>query len=133
METPNGRVADRSAMAIVMGIVDDIRLLIRKELELAREEIKSAVVARGIGAGVLAAAGVLAIFGLGFLALAVSAVLALFLPLWAALLIVALMFFGLAAGGALFAKKRIQSAPLVEETKRTIKEDVEWAKAHLGR
>jgi hypothetical protein len=133
METPNGRVGDRSAMSIVMSIVDDIRLLIRKELELARQEITAAVTARGIGVGVLAAAGVVALFGFGFLALAISALFDLFLPTWAAHLVVALLFFGLAGLGALYAKKRIKSAPMVEETKRTIKEDVEWAKAHLGR
>jgi hypothetical protein len=125
---------ERTALAIVKSIIEDLGLLIRKELELARQEVMSAVVARGVGVGVLAAAAVLALLGLIFLGTAIAAALDLVMPAWASRLVVALGFFAMAGAGALFAKGRIQSVPMVpEETKRTIKEDVEWAKAHLAR
>jgi hypothetical protein len=129
-----GQQGERSAISIVKGIVEDLGLLIRQELQLAQKEIVAALVARGIGAGAFAAAGVLALLGLVFLALAAASALDLVMPAWASRLVVALGFFGIAGAGALFARGRIKSTPMMpEETKRTIKEDVEWAKAQLGR
>jgi Putative Actinobacterial Holin-X, holin superfamily III len=126
--------AERSAMTIVKSIVDDVGLLVRKEIELAKEELKAGLVARGVGAGALAAAGVMALLGVIFIAMAVAAALDLVMPAWLARLVVALGFLAMAGGAALFGRRRIKSVPMVpEETKRTIKEDVEWAKAHLGR
>ena len=53
---------------------------------------------------------------------------------WAAFLIVAGVFLLLALGAVLFAKLRMKRPPMApEETKRTVKEDVEWAKAQLRR
>jgi hypothetical protein len=130
----DGAKRERSALAIVKSLVEDLGLLVRQELQLAQKEIVAALVARGVGAGALAAAGVLALLGLVFLALAAAAALDLVMPAWLSRLVVGLGFFGLAGVGALFARGRIKSVPMVpEETKRTIKEDVEWAKAQLGR
>jgi len=43
-------------------------------------------------------------------------------------------FLLLAVGAVLFAKLRMKSPPMApEETKRTVKEDVEWAKTQLRR
>lgn len=124
---------ERSAMAILRSIVEDLGTLVRGELRLAQQEILAGLVARGVGIGALVVAGVMALFGMTFLALAAAAALALVVPVWAALLIVALGFLSVAAAGALFARVRFKAAPMAEETKRTIKEDVEWAKAQLGR
>jgi hypothetical protein len=124
---------ERSAMEILKSIVEDLGALVRMELRLAQQEIMAGLVARGVGIGALVVAGVMALFGVTFLALAAAAALALVLPMWAALLIVALGFLAVAGAGALFARARIKAVPMAEETKRSIKEDVEWAKAQLGR
>jgi hypothetical protein len=137
----NGRFAvrredagERSALTIVKSIVEDLGMLIRMELQLAQREIVAGLVARGVGVGALAAAGVMAFLGVVFLALSAVAALDLVMPAWLSRLIVALGFLGTAGAGALFARGRIKSVPMVpEETKRTIKEDVEWAKTQLGR
>jgi Putative Actinobacterial Holin-X, holin superfamily III len=125
---------ERSALAILKSIVEDLGMLIRMELRLAQQEIVAALVARGVGVGVLAAAGVIAFLGVIFLGLSAAAALDLVMPAWLSRLVVALGFLGMAGAAALFARGRIKSTPMVpEETKRTIKEDVEWAKAQLGR
>ncbi|HEY8200257.1 MAG TPA: phage holin family protein [Actinomycetota bacterium] len=137
----NGRAAarsqasgERSALTILKSIVEDLGTLIRMELRLAQQEILAGLVARGVGVGALAVAGVMALLGVIFLALAAAAALDLVMPAWASRLVVALVFLAVAGAGALFARGRIKAVPMIpEETKRTIKEDVEWAKAQLGR
>jgi putative superfamily III holin-X len=136
----NGRAArsqspgERSALTILKSIVEDLGMLIRMELRLAQQEIVAGLVARGVGVGALAVAGVMALFGMAFLAMAVTSALDLVMPAWASRLVVAFGFLAVAGAGALFARGRIKAVPMVpEETKRTIKEDVEWAKAQLGR
>lgn len=125
---------ERSALAILKSIVEDLGMLIRMELQLAQQEIVAGLVARGVGVGALAAAGVMALLGVIFLALSAAAALDLVMAAWLSRLVVALGFLGAAGAAALFGRGRIKSTPMVpEETKRTIKEDVEWAKAQLGR
>ena len=128
------RPGERSALAIFRNIVEDLGGLIRMELQLAQKEITAGLVARGIGVGALVGAGIIALVGVLFLALSAVSALDLVMPAWLSRLIVALGCFGAAGAGALFGRGRIKSVPMIpEETKRTIKEDVEWAKAQLGR
>ena len=125
---------DRSTPELIRGIATDTATLVRKEVELARHEIVEALVARGKAAGAFAAGGLMALFILVFLGIAGGLALALVMPGWAAFLIVAGVFLLLAVGAVLFAKLRLKSPPMApEETKRTVKEDVEWAKAQLRR
>jgi len=129
-----GRRDQRSTMELVRDIAADSSTLVRKEVELAKQELMEAVVARLMGAGVLAAAGLFAIFLVGFLGLAAAAALDLVLPAWAAALIVAGAFALLAAPAALFGTRKMKKPPMApEETVRTVKEDVEWARAQLKR
>src|SRR6266542_3736419 len=65
-----------------------------------------------------------------FLALAAATALDLVFAPWLSRLIVAGAFFLMAAGAALFGLRRMKKPSLSpEETKRTVKEDVEWSKA----
>jgi hypothetical protein len=123
----------RSTPELLRSIAADAATLVRKEVELARHEIVEAVTARLVAAGALAAAAVLGLLGLVFGALAAAAALDLVLPAWAAALIVAggLLVLALAAAaGAVRARRRPLSP---EETKRTVREDLEWAKRQLRR
>jgi hypothetical protein len=95
-EAPNGGV-----QAAVHEVTEHARSLARLEGELAVLELRRKVAALGAGAILLAAGGVLALFGLGFLLATVAAALALAMPTWLALLIVALGV--LLVGGAAFA------------------------------
>jgi len=124
----------RSTLELVRSIAIDTSTLVRKEVELAKHELVEAVMARLQAAGAMAAAGVMGVFMLLFLALGAAAALALVVPAWAAALIVAGGFALLAAPAVLFGLRKLRKPPLVpEQTKRTVKEDVEWAKQQLKR
>jgi hypothetical protein len=127
-------LSDQSTLQLLRSISGDTVTLVRKEVELARQEIVEALVARAKGAAALAAAGVMGLFILAFLGLAAAAALDNVVRPWASRLIVAGGFLLVAGGASIFGigrMKRPSMAP--EETRRTVKEDVEWARAQLKR
>jgi inner membrane protein YhjD len=125
---------DVSTVRLVGQVAGDVGTLVKKEVELARQEITEAVMARLKTTAVFAAIGVIGLFIVGFLGLAAAAALGEVLPLWLALLIVAGAFALLAALAAVFAIGRRKRPPLKpEKAKQSIKEDVEWARAQLRR
>jgi len=135
IETSAGGPEDaRSTPQLVRDIAGDTSTLVRKEIELARHEIIEALVARAKAAGALGAGAVMGLYMLLFLAVAGGLALATAMAAWAAFLIVAGVFAILAVGAVLFAKLRMKAPPMApEETVRTVKEDVEWAKTQLRR
>ena len=125
---------ERSTVQLVRDIAGDTSTLVRKEIELARQEITEVLRARVTGGAALAAGGMMALFGLIFLGIAAGAALSIVLPRWLAWLIVGGAFLVLAGGAALFGLQKMKKPPMAPaETKRTVKEDVEWAKAQLKR
>jgi uncharacterized membrane protein YqgA involved in biofilm formation len=124
----------QSTIGLVRSIATDTSTLLRKEVELARQEVMAAIMSRLLGAGALGAAAVLGLLLLIFLALAAATALDLVFAPWLSRLIVAGAFLLMTAGTALFGLRRMKKPSLApEETKRTVKEDVEWAKAQLKR
>jgi len=124
----------RSTLELVRDIAAESQTLVRKEVELAKQEIIEAIMARVMAAAALGIAGLFGLFVLLFGALAAAAALDLVLPAWAAALIVAGAFVLLAAPAALLGVRRMKAPSLKpEETVRTVKEDVEWARAQLKR
>jgi hypothetical protein len=119
---------------LVRSIASDTGTLVRKEIELAKQEITEALVARAKSALAFGFAGGLGLLGLLFAALAVAAALSIVFPMWlAALIVMGTLFLlaGLAVGVGVMRGKRPAVAPT--ETVRTVKEDVEWARAQLKR
>jgi uncharacterized membrane protein YqjE len=135
MDDPADRTAsDRSMVELLRAIGTETATLVRKEAELARQEIVQAVTARLAAAGAAAAAGLMGLFVLVFLALAAAAALDNVMRPWASRLIVAGGFMVIAAGAGLVTLRKARRPPMKpEETVRTVKEDVEWAKAQLKR
>lgn len=124
----------RSLVELVRSIAEDLGALVRKEIELARRELMEAIAARAKAVAAFAVAGLMGLFAMIFLALAAASALDIVLPAWASRLIVAGAFLLLAGAGAAFGLRRLKRPSLApEETKRTIKEDVEWARAQLKR
>lgn len=124
----------RNILSIVQSIAEDASTLVRKEIELARQEIVEALSARLKAAAALAAAGVMGFMGVVFLAASAAAALDNVMAQWLSRLVVAAAFLllaGAAVGFSLLRSKRPPLAPA--ETARTVKEDVEWAKAQLRR
>lgn len=125
---------ERSMPELIKAVATDTSTLVKQEVELARHEIVEALVARAKAAGAFAAGGVMALYVLLFLGVAGGLALATAMAGWAAFLIVAGAFAVLALGAVLFGRFRIKRPPMApEETKRTVKEDVEWAKTQLRR
>jgi inner membrane protein YhjD len=139
MGGPNGgrtntNPVDVSTVRLVGQVAGDVGTLVKKEVELARQEITEALMARVKAIAAFVVIGVIAMFIVGFLGAAGAAALAQVLPLWLSLLIVAGAFLLLAGIAAMFGITRLKKPPLKpEKTKQTIKEDMEWAKAQLRR
>lgn len=125
------RAADRSTPDLMLSIAADTATLVRKEMELARQEMVESVTARVKSFAVMGVAGVMGLVALGWLSAALARGLDIALEPWASRLLVAGIFV-LMAGTALVFGRRKPRPPLAE-TKRTIKEDVRWAKAQLKR
>ena len=127
----NGR---RSTPQLVRSIANDTATLVKKEVELARQEFVEAIVARLKAAAAMLAAGLFVLFAVIFLGSAAAYALESAVSPWAARLIVGggfLLLAGLAAAIGLFRAKRPPMKP--EMTVETVKEDIEWAKAQLKR
>ncbi len=98
---------ERSIGQLVSDASADASALVRGEIELAKVEIKNDVAHAGKGAGMFAGAAVLGAYGFGLLLLALAWLIAVWLPVWAGLLIVAVVLFMIAAVLALVGKKQI--------------------------
>ncbi len=107
--------------------------LARKEVELAKTEIRTDLRNEIKMAGGLGAAGLCAIWGVELLLVAV--VLALMegglLPGWAAALIVAAVVFAIGAGVGLWGWSRRVRKPL-DTTRRSVQDNVRWAKERIA-
>ena len=124
----------RSMPEIMRAIATDTSTLVRKEVELARQEIMEAVTARLKAAGAMAAAAVMGLMVLVFAGAAAASALEGSVSAWAARLIVAGGFLVIAAAAVMAGIARAKNPPLApEKTVETVKEDVEWAKAQLKR
>ena len=109
---------------------DQTSLLMREEVALAKAELAEKGRQLSQGAGMLGAAAVLGLFGLG--ALTATAILALdeaFAPGLAALIVAAALLL-LAGGLALAGRGRLRRAQpaMPEQTVATVKEDMQWAR-----
>ena len=122
----------KSAGQLMKEVTEDLSTLMRKEVELLKQELGSAIGAKATGAAIFAVVGVFAFFALIFLLLAIRDGFDTFLWTWVADIATAGILLVLGVVAALIAKKKISTPVSAELTKQTIREDVEWAKT-LGR
>ena len=131
---PSPTAGERRTMAaLVRSVIDGVTQLFRHEVELAKIEATEAIAVRARAIGLLAAAGVLALYALGYVAASGAAALDIVLPAWASRLIVAGVF---VVGGVILVvvgRAALRSAGGVERTQTTVKEDVQWAKQQIAR
>lgn len=136
-ETPHGTeptaarpADDRSVGAIVSDVAKDLSTLVRQEMDLAKTELKQEATRAGKGAGMLGGAGAAGYLALLFLSLAFMFLLDNWMPVELAALITTVIWGIVAAVLAMSGKKELKSAnPQLPTTQRTLKEDVQWAKA----
>ena len=91
-------------------VADHASAIARLELELARLELRDKAIALATGTGLGTGALLFAFFALAFLLSAIAAAFALVMPVWAALLLTAVLLATLTAGLALLARNRFQHA-----------------------
>ena len=101
--------------------------LIRKEVGLARLELSQDLRKEMKAAAGLGAAGMFVLLTVNALLAAVVLILSLWLPAWAAALIVAGLLLLAGGSAAIFGWASRVRIPL-ERTKKSLKEDVRWAK-----
>ena len=112
-------------------VVDNATLLAKKEVELAKLEIRRDLKAEVAMAKGLGVAGLCAIWTVSMMLVAGALALGLVLPEWAAALIVAAAVLAVGTiAGLVGWGKRVKS-PL-EATRRSLKEDALWAKERLA-
>jgi hypothetical protein len=106
-----------------------ISTLIRAEIELAKAELGQTVKRGGIGAGLFAAAAVVALLSLPFLFVTLAEVLvAVGLPRWSSYLIVWGVFVLLAGLLAFLGLRSIRRLRKPERTLATVKDTARWAR-----
>lgn len=124
-QTDNRSVAD-----IIGDVASDLSALVRQELELATTELKQEATRAGKGAGMFGAAGLAGHLALIFASLALVYLLDNWMPAELAALVITVLWAGVAAMLALNGKQQLKKTnPQLPKTQRTLKEDVQWAKA----
>jgi uncharacterized membrane protein YqjE len=120
---------DQSLGELFSEMSENLSTLFRKEVQLAKVEAKEEVSQLGSAAGIYAGAGVAALLTLTLLSFALAWWIDQALNTAVSFLIVGIIWaiVGLALMSA--ARKKMKDVEVLPETKETIKEDLEWAKA----
>jgi hypothetical protein len=107
--------------------------LVRQEIELAKAEVGEKGKQAGIGAGMFGGAGLFGVGAFAALTTAIIAALSLAMDTWIAALIVTVVYGAIAAVLAQRGKQKVQEvgAPVPEQTRDSVKEDVQWAKTRM--
>ncbi len=124
--------SEKSAGQLMKEVTEDLSTLFRKEIELAKQELSSAVSEKVKGVAIIAVAGVFAFFALIFVLLAVRDGFDVIVPPWAADLITAGLLLAIGGLAVALALRRLRTPIRAELSKRSLKEDVELYKT-LGR
>jgi hypothetical protein len=129
MSVESKPAADASIGELMGQLSAQTSRLVRDEMRLAQREFQQSVKHAGVGAGLISAAGLLAVIGLMTLVAAAVAALSLVLPVWAAAVIVAVVLFIAAGIAALFSRKQAEEiAPPVAESAESLKADIKEIK-----
>lgn len=101
---------------LVKNITDDVKVLVRGEVELAKSELSASAKNAGAGAGMFGAAGYLALNAVSLLFLAGALALAMLVPLPLGFVLMAVILLVIAGILALIGKSRIKKVKGPEET-----------------
>ena len=127
-------IDDRPLGELFSDFTSSLQTLVRKEMELAKVEVKDQASKAGKAAGMLAGTAVAGFVALLLLAFAAAWGLAETVPEGVAFLAVGLLFLVIAGLLLVVGKKKLSTVrPVPQQTVRTIREDVEVAKTSLTR
>lgn len=127
-QAEEGGLGERPLGELVKELAELGSTLVRREIALAKVEMREKGNAAQTAAVMLGSAGVLACLAAGGLTLALVAALATAIALWLAALIVAGAYLAAAVALGLTGRQRLRSStpPMPEQTIETVKEDIEW-------
>jgi len=127
--------AERSLGTIIKDLTADFSNLIRSEIALLKLELKESATKMGSGAGLMAAALFLALFGLAFLFVTITlGLVALGVPAWLSSLIVTVVLLGAAGVLAMMGKKKLQGVNFVPSASIDhLRGDLDSIKADVAR
>ena len=122
--------ADKSLGELVAEMTGEVSELMRKEVQLAKVELKEEVGRAGKAGGMLGAGGVAGYFALLFVSLALAWLLDEVMPVALAFFLVGLLY-GIAAAILITqGRERMKDVdPVPRQTVETLKEDAEWVRA----
>jgi uncharacterized membrane protein YqjE len=120
---------DRSMAEILKDIIGNIQEIVRGEVRLAKQEVKTEAAKAWNSARMLMVGWILALFAAGYVLLGIVYALALAIPAWAAAGGVGIAL-AIAAAASISAGLRRWKVvhPAPEKTIETIKENVQWMK-----
>jgi ABC-type Fe3+-siderophore transport system permease subunit len=129
MTTHEPSIAD-----VIKNAIRDAQDLLRSEVALAKAEMRQEVRRLGIGAGLLAGAGLAAAIGVVFLMTTIAWAIPDLLgwPVWSGFGIVTVMMVVAAAVLGYTGKKRITAARHLPRTVDTLKENIAWMRARTS-
>lgn len=118
---------ERSTGELVAQLSEQMSRLIRDEMRLARLEMTRKGKAAGIGAGMLGASGLIALYGIGCLVACVIIAISGVLPAWLAALIIGAALLVVAGVVALIGGSRLRRAapPVPEQAVVSVRADVD--------
>jgi membrane protein len=135
--TGAGQVSDqdRSAGELVKQLSEQVSVLIRDELKLARLEMTRKGKQAGLGIGMMGGSALVALYGVGCLIACVIIAISGAVAAWLAALIVGAALLAAAGVAALMGKGRLRQAtpPVPEQAVDGIKTDVEEIKERMRR
>lgn len=129
----NGPGDDRSVKDLVSELGTEAGTLIRKEVELARLEVKETASRVAQAGAMFSGAAVMGLMALGALSVAAGFGLATFMPGGVAALIVGVVYIAVAAALAAVGRGRLARLPRPQEAVEGVREDVQVAKEAFSR
>ena len=125
-----GDLRDEGIGDLLKQLSQETTTLVKQELELAKAEMTVKAKEGGKGAGLLGGGAVAGLLFLGSLTAMLMGILDTFMKFWIAALIVTILWGIVAAVLAMQGRKKLKEAtpPVPEQTRDSVKEDVEWAK-----
>jgi hypothetical protein len=117
--------ADRPIPELLQKLADETTTLVREEVQLARAEIVRTLDKAKDSAVAFGVAAIFALGAIGALTAALIAAIATVLPVWAAALIISVIYGAVAAMGVQMGRASLKRAgsPVPEQTIRTLKDD----------
>jgi hypothetical protein len=122
-------VEDRSVGSLVRDAASEVSLLLRKEVELARLEVREEVVQAKASAARFGGSAFCGYLAAVLLSFAAAWGLAEVVPIGVAFAIVGVFYAFVGGIAFVAARRRMRQVSPPEETVRTLKEDVEWLKS----